>query len=106
MRLENTSQRASTFWECPSYKCMRDAAFYSATFRYASWAVCASTGFIHLLFIYWKYHVTDGQNRSLFFRVKRMPTYFNIFLLLPSYFFSPLEYSIDTSRCYRTSSVL
>jgi len=27
--------------------------------------------------IYWKFHVVDGQNRSLIFRVKRMPTSFH-----------------------------
>jgi len=42
-------------------------------------AVSASAIFgniILLLIIYWKFHVADGQNRSLFFRVKRMPTSF------------------------------
>ena len=46
-------------------------------------AVSASASFILWLFIPWKFHVTDGQNRSLIFRVKRMPTSFLIFLLLP-----------------------
>jgi len=45
-------------------------------------AVYTSASFILLLFIYWKFHVIDGQNRSLIFRVKRMPTSFPIFLLL------------------------
>jgi len=46
-------------------------------------AVYASASFILPLFIYWKFHVTGGQNRSLFFGVKRMFTSFPIFLLLP-----------------------
>ena len=46
-------------------------------------AVSTSASFILWLFISWKFHVTDGQNRSLIFRVKRMPTSFPIFLLLP-----------------------
>ncbi len=45
-------------------------------------AVYTSASFILLLFIYWKFHVIDGQNRSLIFRVKRMLTSFPIFLLL------------------------
>ena len=39
--------------------------------------------------------MADDQNRSLIFRVKRIPTYFTIFLLLQSYFFPPLKYSIE-----------
>ena len=35
------------------------------------------------LFIHWKFHVTDCQNRSFIFRVKRMPTSFLVSLLLP-----------------------
>ena len=46
-------------------------------------AVSASTSFILPLSIHWKFHVTGGQNRSLFFGVKRMPTSFPIFLFLP-----------------------
>ena len=60
-------------------------AFRDATFRYALHyrAVSASASFILLLFIYWKFHLNDRQNRSLFFRVKCMPTSFPGFLLLP-----------------------
>lgn len=43
----------------------------------------ASASFILLLFIYWKFQVADGRNRSFFFGVKCMPTSFPIFLLLP-----------------------
>ena len=35
------------------------------------------------LFIHWKFHVTDCQNRSFIFRVKRMHTSFLVSLLLP-----------------------
>ena len=34
-------------------------------------AVSTSASFILWLFISWKFHVTDGQNRTLIFRVKR-----------------------------------
>ena len=44
--------------------------------------VSPSASFILWLFISWKFHVTDGQNRSLIFRVKRMFISFPIFLLL------------------------
>ena len=44
--------------------------------------VSASANFILWLFN-WKFQVTDGQNRSLVFSVKRMPTSLPIFLLLP-----------------------
>ena len=40
-------------------------------------AISACAGFIILLFIYWKFHVTDGRNRSLFFvGLKCIPTSF------------------------------
>ena len=46
--------------------------------------VSPSARFILLLFIYWKFHVADGRNRSgLFSGVKCMPTSFPIFPLLP-----------------------
>ena len=46
-------------------------------------AVPASASFILLLFIHWNFHLSDRQNRSLFFRVKCMPASFPGFLLLP-----------------------
>ena len=85
-------------------------------------AVSASGSFILLLFIYWKFQVTDGQNRSLsFFGVKCIPTSFPFFCFCPSYFcpsyfcpsyfcssllLPPLNHSIDTSRCYMTFNIL
>lgn len=46
--------------------------------------VSASASFILLLFIYWNFHVTDGQNRSRFFSGSNAcPLLFPIFLLLP-----------------------
>ena len=46
--------------------------------------VSLSVRFILLLFIYWKFHVADGRNRSgNFSGVKCMPTSFPVFLLLP-----------------------
>ena len=83
-------------------------AFFLALHR----AVSASGSFILLLFIYWKFHVTDGQNRSLsFFGVKCIPTSFPFFCFCPSYFcpsllLPPLNHSIDTSRCYMTFNIL
>ena len=79
--------------------------------------VSASASFgniILLLFIYWEFHVAGDQNRSLFFGVKRMPTSFAIFLLLPLLsilllrllLLPPTNHSIDTLRCYRTFNIL
>ena len=71
-------------------------------------AVSASASSILLLFIYWKFHVTDGQNRSLFFSGSNAyPLLFPFFCFCPSYFcpsllLPPLNHSIDTSRCYMT----
>ncbi len=49
-------------------------------------AVSTSASFILLLFIYWKFHVTDRQKRSPFFGVKRMPTSFPSFCFCLPFF--------------------
>ena len=65
-------------------------------------AVSASASSIVLLFIYWKFHVTDGQNRSLFFGVKCMPTSFPILPIL----FLPFTASSPTQPQHRHIKVL
>jgi len=100
----------STFYSTGFY----GSAFPGTAFRYwlTSWlslrfhrAVSTSASFILLLFIYWKFHVTDGQSRSLISRVKQMPTSFRsccFCLAAPALAASSLlNHSIDTSRCYR-----
>ena len=54
-------------------------------------AVSASVSFILLLFMYWKFHVTDRQNRSLFFRGQIHAHFFSHFSASALYYFFPTQ---------------
>ncbi len=75
-------------------------------------AVSASASFILLLFIYWKIHITDRQNRTLCFSGSNIcPLLFPSFCFCLSYFcllllLPPLNHSIDISTCYITFDIL
>ena len=84
-------------------------AFRDATFRYALHyrAISTSASFILLLFIYRKFHMTDGRNRSPFFLGSNAcPLLFPFFCFCPLLLLPPLNHSKDKSKCNRTFTIL